>query len=236
MIHKLAPRAVATQHVYYCGNRNSLEAILQPSCFCAGCYIEMLGVAIAMLLLGLAVDSEQQTIRLPLLRRPPVFRWFLHVALSTSFPPRLLLLGGDEWCQWGGRTCHPFPPSTWTATLQSPHPHFRPTPGSHASTTAISKKTTVKFVTDAALFALSMEDAFAILRTINRTLIAHNVDSNLNLDLILETYQSDYFIFCDHLYSIFQCLMFCFWEIIIDLHNWNKKMAFERTTGRSVNM
>ena len=135
----------------------------------------------------------------------------------------LLLLGGDEWCQWGGRTCHPFPPSTWTATLQSPHPHFRPTPGSHASTTAISKKTTVMFVTDAALFALSMEDAFAILRTINRTLIAHNVDSNLNLDLILETYQSDYFLFCDHLYSIFQCLMFCFWEIIIDLHNWNKK-------------
>ena len=79
--------------------------------------------------------------------------------------------------------------------------------------------TTVKFVTDAALFALSMEDAFAILRTINRTLIAHNVDSNLNLDLILETYRSDYFLFCDHLYSIFQCLMFCFWEIIIDLHN-----------------
>ena len=48
------------------------------------------------LLQGLVVDSEQQTIRLPLLRRPPVFRWFLHVALSTSFPPRLLLLGGDE--------------------------------------------------------------------------------------------------------------------------------------------
>ena len=49
-----------------------------------------------VLLQGLAVDSEQQTIRLPLLRRPPVLRWFLHVALSTSFPPRLLLLGGDE--------------------------------------------------------------------------------------------------------------------------------------------
>ena len=49
----------------------------------------------------------------------------------------------------------------------------------------------------------------------------HNVDSNL--DLILENFQSDYFLFCAHLYSIFQCLMFCFWEIDTDLHIWNEK-------------
>ena len=52
----------------------------------------------------------------------------------------------------------------------------------------------------------------------------HNVDSNL--DLILENFQSDYFLFCAHLYSIFQCLMFCFWEIDTDLHIWNEKKAF----------
>ena len=50
----------------------------------------------AVLLQGLLVDSEQQITRLPLLRRPPALRWFLLIALSISFPPRLLLLGGAE--------------------------------------------------------------------------------------------------------------------------------------------
>ena len=43
-----------------------------------------------------AATSEQLLTRLPWLRQPPVFRWFLPVALSISFPHRLLHLGDAE--------------------------------------------------------------------------------------------------------------------------------------------
>ena len=44
----------------------------------------------------LDLEQEQLLTRLPWLRRPPVFRWFLPVALSISFPHRLLHLGDAE--------------------------------------------------------------------------------------------------------------------------------------------
>ena len=40
--------------------------------------------------------SEQLLTRLLGLRRPPVFRWILPIALSTYFSPRLLLLVDGE--------------------------------------------------------------------------------------------------------------------------------------------
>ena len=83
-----------------------------------------------------------------------------------------------------------------TSFTQSPHPHHRPTSGYHAWTTATFLKTTVKNATDAMSSALNTMDAIVILllRTMSsNTTIAHNAS------MIVKVFQSDNFLFCNHL-------------------------------------
>ena len=103
---------------------------------------------------GLAATSGQLLTRLPRLRQPPVFRWILLlIALSTSFPHCLLLLGDAGLCQWGGPRCRPSPPLTWMVVPLLLLRHHHP----FATTTVRSQDnivTTVKSVLYCAMITL----------------------------------------------------------------------------------
>ena len=66
-----------------------------------GCFLAKYKVIVIVAVVherGPAATSGLLLTKLPWLRQPPppVFRWKLLHTLSTYFPPRLLLLGGDE--------------------------------------------------------------------------------------------------------------------------------------------
>ena len=96
-----------------------------------------------------------------------------------------------------------------------PQPHPQPTPGYPAwTTTARYQTTTARIATDAYSFAMNTKVAIATkLRTSKST--AHNAITSRR------PFRCDSILDCIRLSNIFQCLMICFYETVIDLPNRN---------------
>ena len=69
----------------------------------------------------------------------------------------------------------------------------------------------MKTALDATYSVLNTMDALVIQWRMD--IIAHNAFSNVKV------FRSDNYLFVVIFYSIFQCSMFCFWDIIMGLHN-----------------
>ena len=103
--------------------------------------------------------------------------------------------------------------------METPQPHHRTTPGSHAWTTATSLRNIVKTATDALYSALNTKDAPVILWTVlsSGTNMQHESHSKWYVSLL----HSSLVVFVNSRCSAFE-------EFVISLHNWNKQQQKKR--------